>query len=366
MTSSYLNSIPLEQRSRIIRSARKLGKVLGTTPFLLDSNGVYTPVEALPPSDSYAHLRHHTRSMTSTRFSAPNSPTKARHRHISIFDLPRLSLDNLSLDNVSLDSISLDNFPRDSLDSMDSASSTPSTSTSRSTASSMFPSPSNSAISTPHTSVDTLPLTPSLSTTKTPSKRKRSVEVPPPLVIALKTCNVPESDPRAPHEETSGVLSINTSALNYDAPSTPSTPRTPTDSERVEHRRKKLSKVMRTFGENVPLDLVFGAADSRTAPSTPQQTPKTPRFPRTESVSSRVPLAKKKSQRRRSMSLSEALAAKEITIRMYPGPDTMPFQAPPPVFTSGEHVPQGERWIGSWNRDDIDTVQRELRAMRWR
>ncbi|KAI0292740.1 hypothetical protein BC826DRAFT_1105349 [Russula brevipes] len=90
------NKLDAVQRARVMRSSRKLGAVLGTTPFLLESCGVTVP--ATLHSASRSDDAHHARAVP--------SHVKRHHRQCSILGEPRASSESLPLPSLSRSSSS--------------------------------------------------------------------------------------------------------------------------------------------------------------------------------------------------------------------------------------------------------------------
>ncbi|KZV76809.1 hypothetical protein PENSPDRAFT_569156 [Peniophora sp. CONT] len=269
--NSVLSSVPLEQRSRVIRSARKLEQVLGTNAFLVESS-TSRPLQVLP------------------------TPLTLRHKHSQ------------------------------SLNAMDSSSAS---TTYEDASSVMFTHSNNSSVSTlptddsrPASPVKIAPVAPTFAPSPRTPKRKRGLDAPS-LFIEVQPVTIPADDARL-----ALPLTPVTAPVNVATPTTPRTPTTPTVFELAEQRARKLTKISRTLGENVPPELVFNTFNH------------------------------KKSRR---ASLSSA-------IDPLPTPNySHTVSAPPmPVFASGPAQVAGETWVGSWNRPDIRTVQTELRALRRR
>ncbi|KAI0056714.1 hypothetical protein BV25DRAFT_1775306, partial [Artomyces pyxidatus] len=261
-----LNTLDAVQRTRLIRSARKLGAVLGTTPFLLESDGAMVPVNPLPTTATRMQVPAHSHSRSLPSPSTPTDPSKKSMRRLGSAS-PTSSVSSLPL-------------------------------------------------VTPRTSVDTLPMPPSFS-----SKSRRSADAPRPLVLRLNAVPLSPSDPRAQ------AFPVTPTTAACD--SAPQSPLTPTGPPRMDARRRKMARVMRTLGENVPPELVFHKA------STP------------------------------SLELDAG-----ISYRLPPSPRvTTTVTDSCSLADSDAHTPRAaasERWIGEWNRQDIAQVQRELRQMRWR
>jgi hypothetical protein len=114
---------------------------------------------------------------------------------------------------------------------------------------------------------------------------------------------------------------------------------------RTEVRRRKMARVVRTLGENVPPELVFhhqSESDRSEKTALP------------ESRSSPRKLTNSKSGRRRSASVGSGTQWQRL------------LDLPAPVFSSSSKAPEDQRWVGAWNRRNIAQVQRELRTLRGR
>ena len=160
------------------------------------------------------------------------------------------------------------------------------------------------------------------------------------------------------------------------------TPTTPTPSELAEQRARKLTKISRTLGENVPPELVFGAVTikrnrraslaSAIEVALPLRASQDAGFdsdstllnvPRVDAPPTTRRQRSNTTSRPRSRAPFAGAAAEPVPSPRLPRQETTP---PIPVFTSGPVQVTGETWVGSWNRPDIHTVQTELRALRWR
>ncbi|KAH9943954.1 hypothetical protein B0H21DRAFT_469645 [Amylocystis lapponica] len=255
------NTLDARQRVRLIRSARKLGSVLGATPQLIEPqpSPPEVPIARLPFGPS----------------SRPGTP-KSLLSHRRGSPAP-------------------------------SASPTPS----------LYASSANSSVAslvlpTPHGSCESLPEPRGYS-----SKPRRSKELPRPLVLRLNAVPVSHSDPRVRVQPPSP-----STATSVTTP-TPFTPTTPVPPSSAEARRRRMAKLQRTLGENVPHDLVFPAPTPASAPSTLS-----------------VPAL---GHHGRSPSLDDDL---------------------PPARSSRVWVTGSSAWTGEWNRRDIREVQQQLRALR--
>lgn len=258
------NKLDAVQRARVMRYSRKLGAVLGTTPFLLESCGSTVPVT----------------------LSRLDSRTKRHHRHHerSVFDEPRSSTESL------------------------------------------------------------------LSTTESDDS---SVESDVPLVVTTKPHNL-GGKPRpvifldaVPLSSSDSRVQATPRLTRSPSLDIPPTPTTPTQASSVEARRRKMARVMRTLGENVPPELVFQPSGKDSLENHPVPTTM---VIDTRSVS-RKPSAAKIS-RRRSASVGATTQWERI------------LDLPAPVFSSSSKAPDDQRWVGKWNRRNIAQVQHELRNLR--
>jgi hypothetical protein len=210
MASTYLpppptsNHLDLNQKSRLIKSTRKLGQVLGTTPYLLE-----IPTE-LPIS--FPLIESRTSSPTPSTSSAESiKSVKRSRRQGSIFiNSPIVHSASSSTSSLSL--------PGDM----------------------------------PPSSVD-LP-----STHLAPvSRRSKDTHRPPPLVLHLNPVIVSPDD----HRIGKAQLSPPPTLPAFD--DFPMSPMTPTSNafyhqkKAADAKRKKVDKINRTFGESVPTELIF-------------------------------------------------------------------------------------------------------------
>lgn len=270
------NKLDAVQRARVMRYSRKLGAVLGTTPFLLESCGSTVPV-TLTRLDSRAKRHHHQRS---------------------VVDEPRTSTESLPMAP----------FFHAASSSKESLLSTSDCSSAESDV-------------------------PLMVTTKS-----RRLEGKPRPVIFVDAVPLSSSDSRVqatPRLTRSPSLDI------------PPTPTTPTQASSVEARRRKMARVMRTLGENVPPELVFQPSGKASLENHP--VPSTMVLD-TRSVSSERSAAK--ITRRRSASVGATTQWQRI------------LDLPAPVFSSSSKAPDDQRWVGEWNRRNIAQVQHELRNLR--
>jgi hypothetical protein len=269
------NKLDAAQRARLMRSSRKIGAVLGTTPFSLES---------------CAGTTHHH----STR---RDIHAKRRHRH-----------------RERASSIS-ETSPLISLSAISTSSDEP-------------------LLHKSDTSTEEL-LAPRVSTS---SQRDRT---PRPLFLRLDTVLLSSSDPPL-------------SPLSPNTDDVPPTPPTPIELSRTETRRRKMARVVRTLGENVPPELVFQPSSDDTELSEkvsllPSPIPHDARSgaPRTR------PSVKLTRPRSRSVAGPSSRWQRLVDL-------------PAPVFSSSTRAPADQHWVGAWNRKNIGQVQRELRSLRQR
>ncbi|KAN0130178.1 hypothetical protein V8E53_012123 [Lactarius tabidus] len=287
-TTHKLDSV---QRIRVMRSSRKLGAVLGATPFLIESNGC-----------SISATLHRAPSQHENEHGRVPSPTqiKRHRRQGSIFEEPLIQSEISPFASHSCD-------PRSSKESL---------------------------LTMSGSSMDEVSMPLVLA-----AKSRRSGDAPNPLVLCINS--VPLSPPDS-HSTPLSPLSANTEV--------PPTPTTPIEPSRAEVRRRKMARVVRTLGENVPAELVFQSSDTDKPENSPMQT-KTKKLVSSRSMSRSQST---KSHRRRSASLGSNSQWQRL------------LDLPAPVFSSGARAPEDQRWVGAWNRRNIAQVQRELRALRRR
>ena len=382
------NTLDSRQKTRLIRTTRKLGAVLGTTPHLAESG---SPVSVSPDTER----------------PLPFSPKRDRKRRQgSVFEFPPPSAPFAYAYASSSASSSMSSLatPRSSMESNDSELSTQS-----------LPAPKSFARHVRE---------------KSKSKGKRT-PLPTPLVLRLNAVALPPSDPRLATPDTAATLKSVSTAARSAMPITPTTPLTPSTPTATETRRKRLAKLKRTLGENVPVELVMPFRPLRAQRPSPVNTPpvsetylspplksapyskttvdsqqrqeaRAKPVPRTHRTDphvrpSAVSTLPKGGVRRRSASvdfkhgvMSPALAASTVS-----QPTRKPYhhsRAPseaanmvspshPPVSYSVTNVPRepahnpgsGRVWVtgtgswtGEWNRKDIREVQQQLRNLRLR
>ena len=244
MTLSYLpppptsNHLDLDQKSRLIKSTRKLGQVLGTTPYLLEI-----------PSEIPIILHS-----IGPRTSSPTPSTSST----SSLSLPG----NMSSSSVDL------------------------------------PSTHSAPV----------------------SRRSKDANRPPPLVLHLNPVVVSPDDHRIGKSQL-GPLPTPPAPVVDGFPMSPTTPTSNAlfhQKREADAKRRKMNKVNRTFGENVPAELIFPALVNRI-----------PSFASRPTTITR---------NRRSMTVSGAQ-----------------------VWSTGTQA-----WVGEWNRGNIQEVQAQLRQLKAR
>jgi hypothetical protein len=283
------NKLDAAQRARVMRSSRKVGAVLGTTPFLLESCGSTVPVMLHRAVTQLDTSRSHSRTQL--------SHAKYRHRHCSIFEDARASSESLP---PLLPSHTASSSKESLLSTSDSSAEADETTM-----------PRMLAVRSLHPGVHPRPL------------------------ILLNPVPRSSSDTHAPSVTHSPITS------SFDIPPTPTTP---VEVSRAEVRRRKMARVVRTLGENVPPELVFRRSDSEDLSEKPTS----------ESRSSPRKLTNPKTHRPRSASVGSDAQWQRL------------LELPAPVFSSSSRAPEDQRWVGEWNRRNIAQVQRELRSLRHR
>jgi hypothetical protein len=276
MTLGYIlppptsNHLDLNQKSRLIKSTRKLGQVLGTTPYLLETSSEL-PITLLP-------IGPRTSSPTPSTSSSSSVESikliKKSRRQGSIFQQsPVVHSASSSTSSLSL--------------------------------------PNNMSSS----SVD-LPSTHSMPT----GRRSKDTNRPPPLILHLNPVVVSPDDHRIVKPQPSPAFTLLTPAIE-DFPMSPVTPTSNAffhKKKEADAKRKKMSKINRTFGENVPAELVFPALRNRR-----------PSFVSRPATGTR---------KRRSMTVGSTQ-----------------------MWCTGTQA-----WVGEWNRGNIQEVQAQLRQLKAR
>ena len=216
LTLSYLpppptsNHLDLNQKSRLIKSTRKLGQVLGTTPYLLETRAEL-PITLLPIGPRTGSP---TPSTSSTSSSAESIRSIKRFRrqgsifqHSPIVHSASSSTSSLSLPgNMSSSSVEL-----------------PST--------------------------HSVPV----------SRRSKDTHRPPPLVLHLNPVIVSPDDHRVGEAQLSPLPAPPVLDVD-DFPMSPTTPISNAffhQKREVDAKRRKVDKINRTFGESVPTELIF-------------------------------------------------------------------------------------------------------------
>jgi len=273
MTLSYLpppptsNHLDFNQKSRLIKSTRKLGQVLGTTPYLLETPSEL-PITLLPIGPRTASPA----PSTTSSFESIKSIKRFR-RQGSIFQKSTI----VHSASSSTSSLSLPgNMSSSSLD---------------------------------------LPCTHTTSV----GRRSRDANRPPPLILHLNPVVVSPDD----HRIVKSQLSPSPTPLAPAFDDFPMSPTTPTPDtfllqKEADAKRRKMDKINRTFGENVPTELVFPTLLNRR-----------PSFTSRSATITR---------KRRSMTVGSTQ-----------------------VWSTGT---QG--WVGEWNRGNIQEVQVQLRQLKAR
>lgn len=326
-----LNNLDRHQRTRLIHSTRKLGEVLGTTPFLLE------PAELEPPVHDLRLLPIGPRSNT----TKASKEVKAHRRQISVVSpsgrgspLPLSHYHNYNSSTSSLSS------------SLSSAS-----------ASQLL-------------SRDNILVPPSRSFAEHVRQRKPARRTPAPKALVLQMSAVPvaPSDHRALGPLTpmhANSPRLNTPASAYMSVTTPNTPALEKERQREKEkekstRRRRMTKINRQLGENVPPELVFPAARPVLVP-----------IPTLPSMPSTVSHANKKANRRRSMTIDQppsytsSLSSctghnAELPPQHYQH-RAMMEQAPAHYVTTVRR--EGKR-EDEWSYTDYQAVMRKLRGLK--
>ncbi|KAH9072833.1 hypothetical protein EDB83DRAFT_135104 [Lactarius deliciosus] len=285
-----INKLDSVQRTRVMRSSRKLGAVLGATPFLIESNGC--SITATLHTASSQHENDHVRASSPMQI-------KRHRRQCSIVEEPPIHSELSPSSLLSLD----------------------------------LGSSKESLLTMVESSIEEVPVL--------LAKSQRSADAPRPLLLYLNAAPLSPPDSDVPLEP----IPLTPLSAKTEVPQTPTTPIEPSHTEA---RRRKMARVVRKLGENVPAELVFQSPDAGWIETTHVQTAKL--------VSSRSISHSRstKSNRRRSASLGSNSQWQRL------------LELPAPVFSSGARAPEDQRWVGTWNRRNIAQVQRELRALRRR
>jgi len=284
------NKLDAAQRARVMRSSRKLGAVLGTTPFLLESCGSTVPVTLHHASAQLDDSHPHQHALLS-------HAKYHRHRQYTVFEEARTSSESLP---PLLPSHASSSSKESLLSSSDSWM---------------------------ETEESTVPLMLAIRSLQ-PGVNPR------PLILL-------NSVPQSSADTCASSATHPPLSSSFDVPPTPTSP---VELSRAETRRRKMARVVRTLGENVPADLVFQRSDSEDWSEKISS----------ESRPSPRKLANPKANRRRSASVGSSSQWQRL------------LELPAPVFSSSSRAPDDQRWVGEWNRGNIAQVQRELRSLRRR
>lgn len=260
------NTLDSQQRARLIRSTRKLGALLGTTPYLLEGDGFSVTLIQIGGGK--------LKKRTPTALKRQGS-IFSHHQTQSLSLTPSSSMSSLSLHTVD---------------------------------------PGSDGTQDPRSAEITAARPLGISR----GRSCRAADKPRPLYLRLNPVPVSPTDTRFASFPPSPTGCPPTS----DLPSTPCTPNFSAP-DPADVRRKRMAKLTRHLGENIPPELV----------------PPTCSIPK-RSVSQR--------HRQQSMSVS------------IPTPNDTPF-APIPSVSS---LVRDQDWVGHWNRSDIRDVQKELRNLR--
>ncbi|KAI1784453.1 hypothetical protein LXA43DRAFT_976706 [Ganoderma leucocontextum] len=364
------NTLDSQQKSRLIRTSRKLGAVLGTTPHFAESG---SPLPSRPPNGE----------KPLPRSFSPKHDRKRRQG--SVFEIASPSkpyaYEYASSSSASSSAASLA-LPRSSTDSSNSDASTQS-----------LPIPRSFARHVRD---------------KSKSSGKRA-PLPTPLVLRLNAVALPLSDPRLTTPPDSAATLKNSGlapggGARTPMPVTPTTPGTPATPTVTETRRKRLAKLKRTLGENVPAELVIPPRATPTA--TPNSitlcTRSRHRAHRRRTRSRTRPPARPSRGRPRGSGASPSTSSTQCLLpsppsrprpshpglRPKPQPQPHPLRrapslssAHPPARSAAAPPPPepierpesghgwatgGASWMGEWNRKDIHEVRRQLRNLKLR
>ena len=267
-TSNYLD---FNQKSRLIKSTRKLGQVLGATPYLLEMPSEL-PITLLPIGPRTSSPTPSTSSTSSNSSVESIKSIKRSRRQGSIFQYsPIVHSASSSTSSLSL--------------------------------------PGNMSSS----SVDLL------STHSMPApRRSRDTNRPPPLILHLNHVVVSPEDHRIAKSQLSPIPTPPSLVVD-DFPMSPITPTSDAFLQKeADAKRKKMNKINRTFGENVPTELVFPTLTNCGS-----------------SLTSRPPTV---TRNRRSVTVSSTQ-----------------------MWCTGTQA-----WVGEWNRGNIQEVQAQLRQLKAR
>ncbi|GJE99469.1 hypothetical protein PsYK624_157330 [Phanerochaete sordida] len=311
------NNLNDKQRSRLVRSTRKLGAVLGATPQLAEN--IESPWDSRRPSHVALPHSEPSSSASSIRSAESTYPlVKPTRRHASVSESPtRADLYGCPSSASSTLSLAL---PPSRTSSLDARSRKPSMKFGR-TRTKSKPAPPDA----PRPLVLRLAAVPFAPSPKTPTGPGALLAAPP--------------TPRTP-----GTPSSLGSATPTPTPTTPVFP------SAAETRRRRMAKLTRTLGELIPPHLVLGArrpapvepeggvvvcieGDAKPADLVPFELAPAPR-----------------TRQRRSMSVD--LGAQGVPA----------YARSSRVWATGNN----STWRGEWNRKDIREVQHGLRSLKAR
>jgi len=287
------NTIDAKQRSRLMRTTRKLGSVLGTTPQVTEPERPPIPISLHPNGP---RPQHKLRRPTTTDSQGPR-----------VFGTISEPIPNFVYSTPSM----------------------------------------NSSIASFSVSEENRMRRPTI----LKSNGKRSMEIPPPLVLHL-TAPTPKhhSLPQTPSTASTLTPDGRTTASSDSSPAL--TPLTPVFPSPTESRRKRMAKLTRTLGEKIPPQLVFATrrpslASLKPVSSVTDTVPPLP--PKAASLTAKQSSA----GRRRSMSVDFVnITNTEV--------------AAPVSRSSRVWVTSNATWWGEWNRKDIRDVQKQLRNLKAR
>ncbi|KAI0781789.1 hypothetical protein C8Q75DRAFT_790033 [Abortiporus biennis] len=310
------------QRTRLVRSTKKLGSILGTTPQIAEVEVATTliPVtlssESRKSTDSNKPLKRQGSvfSSSTTSYLSSSSSVRSFSEARKIYSTPSL---NSSISSLAF----VDNNNNNTSSTI----------------------PSNELQMNSHT----LPKSHQ-------QKGRRTFDVPRPLVLHLTAppphLTVRSHSPLPTTPSSSGTLTPSSSTST--TPSATITPITPIFPSPTETRRKRMAKLTRTLGEKIPPQLVFG------------RKPSIPSFKTSYAVESAYPNENNRpvpvpGNRRRSMSVDLSVVASVASTST--NDSTGSFSRSSRVWTTGN-----ASWRGEWNRKDIKDVQKQLRNLKAR
>ncbi|KAI5120416.1 hypothetical protein M0805_006917 [Coniferiporia weirii] len=372
---STFNALDPFQRAHLVRSTRKLGHVLGTTPIIF---GAHSDVherhdlnELLPIGPKPGGSGSHSVAPPQAKSRAAKLKAKATRRHGSLFNAPISTNPSANSSSTSL-----------------------------------------SSLSSTYSQVSSASTTALRETKGFSATRQRKADAPAPLTlqslnsVPIKITDVPldtsggsQSSPVLQLQSSSNAGSVgqlgrsrsgSTILSAFGTGAGVPTPLTPSFRLRAAanptHRRQKLQKLTRTLGENIPPSLVFPAqlrADlsapaSPTLESSKSSTTGATRTPRTPTFgnSRRGPVSRSRSNRRRSASIS-ALYMFDANVRLpLRPPARLPARnpkgssrwEPPSEWADGpsdlKKREENDQVLGIWSTGNYDSVMCQLRALR--